>query len=277
MSKFVERAFTLSQSGTPPTEFRIFSRGLNATTKGTFLFDDQAAKQIMGANAPLGVDLPIDLEHLSLGGSERPDAFDARGWFRLALRNGELWAVNVRWTADGAARLANKTQRYISPAFTVGEDMRPIKLLNCALVAAPATHGAPALVAASRSGTVSARLSAEAIASIRKFAAARRSSVSDVLKGALATLTAGVATSAEIEKKIADLVADLGLPKDATPDAILDELKIFLVSPATPNPTGGVAESAPVGDLVNPVNLSADQQKQWLSARAAKRAARRPK
>ena len=102
-----------------------------------------------------GVDLAIDLEHqmLDAAGAD-PTARDARGWFRLALKpDGSLWAVAVSWTPDGAARLSEKRQRYVSPAFTVDRETKRItKVLNCAITAMPATHDTPALVAASETG-----------------------------------------------------------------------------------------------------------------------------
>src|SRR5687768_7283872 len=93
--------------GQPPTEFRLFKAGWNDTQKGAFLFDEAAAKSVMDAYRVWGVDLAIDLEHQMLDGAPHPDptARDARGWAKLEVRNGELWAVNVRWTGDGAARI----------------------------------------------------------------------------------------------------------------------------------------------------------------------------
>lgn len=136
----------------PPAEFRLFKAGENETTKGTFLFDAEAARAVMAAAAQRdGVDYPIDLEHLSLESTDsRGFDPDARGWFQLAVRNGELWAVNVRWTPDGKRRLSERTQRYVSPAFTVDDEDRVTEIVNVALVAMPATHGTPALVAANR-------------------------------------------------------------------------------------------------------------------------------
>jgi phage I-like protein len=137
-------------AGAYPTEFRIFKAGANVTSKGTTIFDEQAAADVMKHYAQKGVDMMIDLEHESTDEPVRPDSRDARGWFNLEVRNGELWAVNVRWTPDGARRLAEKTQRYISPLFYERkEDGRVAWLVNVALVGDPATHGAVPLVAAS--------------------------------------------------------------------------------------------------------------------------------
>jgi len=104
----------------------------------------------MAAATEHGVDCMLDLEHLSLDQESNAYDPDARAWFQLEVRNGELWAVNVRWTDDGARRLREKTQRYISPAFSIDDEGRVTEIVNVALVAMPATHGTPALVAANR-------------------------------------------------------------------------------------------------------------------------------
>lgn len=135
----------------PPSEFRLFVKGWNDTTKGRFLFDDDAAKEVMAAYAAHQVDRMIDLEHLSLDPESKSFDPDARGWCRLEVRDdGSLWAVNVTWTDDGAERLRAKKQRYISPAFDIDpKTKRVTKIINIALTALPATHGTPELVAAS--------------------------------------------------------------------------------------------------------------------------------
>lgn len=133
-----------------PTEFLIFRAGENHSTKGTYLFDDEAARMVMGAYATQGVDLMLDLEHHSLDAPIRQDSADARAWFRLELRGGDLYAVDLRMTPDGARRLAEKTQRYTSPAFFTDENGRITELINVALCAMPATHQAAPLVAASK-------------------------------------------------------------------------------------------------------------------------------
>ena len=140
--------------GQPPAAFRIFARGWNDTEKGRFLFDEKAARDVLESHARLGVDTMIDLEHASLDKLAPNWDPDARGWCRLEVRNGELWAVGVRWTEDGAARLSQKRQRYISPAFAFDPESRRVQSIwNVALVAQPATHSAEALVAASLSVT----------------------------------------------------------------------------------------------------------------------------
>jgi phage I-like protein len=137
----------------PPTEFRLFAYGVNATTHGPVLFDEQAARDVMAAYERHGVDLMIDLGHQSIadGPTARADAGDARGWFKLELRADGLYAYDVRWTPDGERRLREKTQRYISPVVVRDKKTsRAVEIWNVALCAMPAMVGAVPLVAASK-------------------------------------------------------------------------------------------------------------------------------
>lgn len=132
-----------------PSEFCIWHFGANTTRNGyDVVFDSVSARAVMAAYKEHGVDVMIDLEHLSLDDKARNYDPDAVGWCRLEMRGADLWAVDVRWTPDGTRRLSEKTQRYISPAFMLDEQNRPTRLVNIALCAMPATDRIPALVAA---------------------------------------------------------------------------------------------------------------------------------
>lgn len=146
-------ALTISLGDVAPTEFRIFAAGANTTTKGAYLFDEQAARDVMAAYQAHGNDIMLDLEHLSVEDPETSVNFDpdARGWCKLELRNGECWAVHVTWTPDGQSRLSDKRQRYISPVFAFdSKTLRISRILNIAITALPATDHLEPLVAARR-------------------------------------------------------------------------------------------------------------------------------
>jgi len=133
----------------PPSEFRIFKRGVNSSVKGDFLFDDQAAELVMAAYAEHGVELTIDYDHHTLLTGSGVKAISA-GWFGLELRDGDLWACNVRWTPAATAHLEAGEYRYMSPLFN--SDMqtgRIEKVLDVALTNTPALFDIDALVAAS--------------------------------------------------------------------------------------------------------------------------------
>lgn len=133
-----------------PKAWRIFRKGLNTSTKGPVLFDSAAASDVMAEYSAHGADQMMDLEHLSLDRTKPNYDPNARAWYQLQVINGELWAINARFTPDGAQRLASKTQRYISPFFVIDPETRRVKrVINSALTALPASDKPMALVAAS--------------------------------------------------------------------------------------------------------------------------------
>lgn len=140
-----------------PTEFRILRAGANATEKGEFLFDAEAAEAVMAAYTAKGLGkIQIDYEHQSMvappGGGDA--AKPAAGWFRPEVRAGELWATEVAWTARALAMLAPAAgapeYRFFSPVLRFDEDTRRIRSLkNLALTNDPAMDELHPLVAAS--------------------------------------------------------------------------------------------------------------------------------
>jgi hypothetical protein len=137
----------------PPAEFRIFAAGAFETSKGQFIFDKEACSSVLAAHKDQGIDLMLDYDHASLdsGTPDPSQSGKAAGWFDLEVRNGELWAVNVRWTPPAREAIARKEWRYMSPAFKASEDGHVLELLNVALTNMPATKRLTPLVAASAS------------------------------------------------------------------------------------------------------------------------------
>lgn len=171
----------------PPKEFRIFSFGDNRSTRGTFLFDQQAAKDVLAAHKEHGAELALDYEHASLEDPAPPAGAPAAGWYDLELRDDGLWAVNVRWTPRATEYLKNAEYRYLSPAFTADPKTRRVKrLLNVALTNLPAMHDLDPLVAAKAVPYASGRVvnqawdAAAAEGRLRKWASGGSSEKSDV-------------------------------------------------------------------------------------------------
>jgi phage I-like protein len=133
-----------------PTEIRLFKAGANPTRKGTFTFDDRAAELVMAAYAEHGVDVAIDLEHLSLNDKSPNYDPDARGYGRLEMRGGELWLVAIKWNEDGAARIASRRQRFVSPAFSTDDRGRVVEVFNVAITSMPATDFAMPIAASAK-------------------------------------------------------------------------------------------------------------------------------
>ena len=151
-SQPLARAVDAAPDAPLPTEFLLFPAGVSSDVNGrTVVFDERSAELILAHAALHGADFMIDLEHQSIFAFSE-NSKDARGWFRVAVRDGGLWAVDVTWTADGALRLRERRQRYTSPAFLCDERddtgvPRVTSLLNAAICSMPASYGNTALVA----------------------------------------------------------------------------------------------------------------------------------
>lgn len=200
----------------PPTEFRVFRAGQNDTLEGAYYFTEKSAQSVINARADWGAECMVDLEHLSTDKQSPNYDPDARGWFDLELRGGELWAVNVRWTEDGAERLRKKTQKYISPAFYFSESGEIEELFNVALVAMPKTKQATALASAEFKGK---KMDIKALAS-----------VADAL---------GVTTVEELMSALSGLMgmggkpAEAPKPEEKKPEPAPEEPKSMSADPAT--------------------------------------------
>lgn len=283
----ITRAITLAAltSADAPTEFRLFNPGVNETAKGAFLFDAPAADAVMSDYCRWGVDLMIDLEHDSLNDSARSarsDAADALGWFELAVKpDGSLWAVNVRWNAEGQRRLSAKTQRYISPAFSVektddGQE-RIVSIFNAALCAAPATFGTPPLVAANRTPggkpVISFRSPPELRTRLYVLAARRNTTLTALLVEAMRTLDSTVSPTVDAADKLRALVEALGLAPDASRAAVLKAIGDLIDTPtgslAPADAPSNTDPSAAAPDSPPPAQLSANVQRYFDSARAS--------
>jgi len=176
-----------------PREVRLFTRGVNTSTKGAVVFDDAAAAAVLKRAEGHGVDCMIDLEHLSLDTESRAFDPDARGWGKLAVRNGELWLVDIKWTPDGEARLREKRQRYVSPAFSIDEKtQRVTRILNVAITALPATDNAMPLIAANGRSNMDPKLIKEALDALEAGDSAK---ALEILKALIAS-AAGAAEEA---------------------------------------------------------------------------------
>lgn len=137
-----------------PNEFRILASGENGTRNGyTIVFDEESAKSVLAEFDRGGVDLSLDFEHAMADPGVPPSEKRARGWFRPAVRNGELWATEVTWTPTGRAAVEAREFRYTSlwgssaKLDKDGKRRRLLRLVNVALTNTPATLQTLPLVA----------------------------------------------------------------------------------------------------------------------------------
>jgi phage I-like protein len=149
MSDPITLSLSLDDSPTLPGEFRLFAEGFVETTKGTFLFDEEAATSVMAAAKSLGNEFPIDYGHamLSPAPADPAEAGKAAGWFVPEIRDGELWATNVTWTPRATEHLLGREYRYCSPTFEADAAGRVLRLINVALTNLPATKHMTPLMA----------------------------------------------------------------------------------------------------------------------------------
>lgn len=139
----------------PPKAVKLFAMGENRTTKGTFVFDAEAAKSVLAAFAEHGVDLAMDFDH---GALAAPDGRkrDVPGYYRPEVRADGLYAI-PQWTDVGldairpGASGALPEYRYTSPSFSFDpETRRVLRLGPLALTSYPATHHAKPLTLTAR-------------------------------------------------------------------------------------------------------------------------------
>lgn len=137
------------ESDAPPSEFCVFHKGAMRTSKGTFQFSDASALAVMTRAATYGNDFPIDYDHAMHAGIslDPAESGKASGWFKPELRDGELWATNVRWTPKASKMLTDREYRYFSPVFGITEDGEIDCLMSVALTNLPATYGQEPLMA----------------------------------------------------------------------------------------------------------------------------------
>lgn len=121
----------------PPDEFCILRRGWN----DGLLFDDEASASVM---AP-----PIQKE--ALPAYFPTDGGNARGWFRVYPRGGELWAIYVVWSSAAEGHILDRFWHYVSTIV----DKDPVtdrvqRIHSVAVTPDHWPHNAPPLAAACR-------------------------------------------------------------------------------------------------------------------------------
>lgn len=189
--------------GDPPTEIRLFAAGENATTKGAIRFTSRSAKLVEREYVARGVEKFADYEHRSLLPLDRqPEhATDAAAWYRLDVRDGALWATDIRWTPRAAQKVRERELRYFSPAVEIDPKTREVvRFVNFALTNDPATLNLPALVAASEGVPMEEKMMKFADA-MKSCMSAMESGDAEQTKAAMSALKAALAEAMPEEPK----------------------------------------------------------------------------
>lgn len=137
--------------GKAPEAVRLFRAGANETRKGVFLFNEASQASVIAAAKDWGVRLSFDYCHAMLDTWAIDPAASGKsaGSFLLEVRDGDLWAVDIKWTPAAKAAIEAREWLYISPAFNHAEDGAITELINVALTNIPATKNLDPLIALS--------------------------------------------------------------------------------------------------------------------------------
>jgi phage I-like protein len=124
--------------------------GIVESRSGTFVVDRESADAVLASFDEQGVELPVDYEHQTLGGSfaSPTGQAPAAGWIRrLEVVEGEGIFGHVSWTASAAQQLAAREYRYVSPVALVRKsDRKLVALHSAALTNKPAIVGMQPIV-----------------------------------------------------------------------------------------------------------------------------------
>src|SRR5581483_12156907 len=127
------------QGGTPPEWIELIPAGTFSGRDGRGPYRLESPDEVARASAALQMDagLPIDYDHATDLGATAGRPAPAAGWIKeLSARDGALWG-RVEWTPHGAAALATKEYRYVSPVFEHDANGVVVRLLRAALTNNP--------------------------------------------------------------------------------------------------------------------------------------------
>lgn len=149
-----------------PIAFRIWRAGDNTTDHCPTFFSERSAALLLEQQARRGNRFSIDVNHLSLDKTAPLENQRAVGWFDIAVRDGELWAVNVEWTDTVREGVTKKPPewKFHSPAYDVDPiTFEVLSLTNLALTNNPATWAVTALASCGASQSGHSRMKLEDI------------------------------------------------------------------------------------------------------------------
>jgi phage I-like protein len=108
-------------------------------------FRNTSPDKIVAAFNKYGLSLPVDYEHATEKKAPVGDEAPAAGWITsLENRAGAIWG-KIEWTPRGAASLASKEYRFISPAFLMSKVGEIFELVSAGLTNKPALTQLPQL------------------------------------------------------------------------------------------------------------------------------------
>lgn len=187
-----------------PNEIKILPVGMVKSQKGDFYVDEESYSLMKEDMESHGVDIVIDYEHQTLKDCQAP----AGGWIKKLEYTPDAIVAKVEWTPRAKQYLSDKEYRYLSPVvLTRKTDRKAVRLHSLALTNTPAIDDMFPII------NSSARILDE-------------DDENEVKKENGEEKTAGADHYANEVKRIdlQKLKELLGLPADATEEAVMNEL-----------------------------------------------------
>lgn len=140
----------------PPTELVLFEAGINETTKGDLLFDEESVRRTREAYEDKGQErLPWDYDHGMMSFISSAETGKAAGWWSPEWRDdGSMVAADIEWTPAADKGIRDKEWLYYSPAVELlpsgldeSDPMRVVRVINAAITNLPATKNQRPMVA----------------------------------------------------------------------------------------------------------------------------------
>jgi len=183
-----------------------------------------------------GADIPIDYDHQSIHSAGNGQPAIAAAWIsQLEARNGEVWG-RVTWTDRGAAHVAKREYRYLSPVFLHGaKDGRVSRLETVALTNQP--NLLLTAIASRRIGEEAQPPTRGEDMDLKKTLSGILGLSPDSTDDTVAAKVQGLVTAAHSAN--AGLVAiakAVEAPDDAAPGVIADQVRAVASRAATPDP-----------------------------------------
>jgi phage I-like protein len=208
-SRAVEKAVTVAA----PEWIELLPAGRFNTRDGRGPFVLENPDAVVAATLALRMEagLPIDYDHATDFGAPHGAPAPAAGWIReLAVRDGAIWG-RVEWTVAGAAQVAGREYRYVSPVFEFSkDDNRVTRILRAALTNNPALYGT-AIASRMNPRTAEAEKDGKGASMASQ---GKQAMTAEELRAALATHL-GLADDASCEEILAAVSAQVAAHDDA--------------------------------------------------------------
>lgn len=144
--------------------------------RGPYRLEDAAEVAATTQKLRMDAGIPIDYDHATDFAAPEGRPAPAAGWIKeLTGREGALWG-RVEWTQHGAAALATKEYRYISPVFEHDADGVIVRLLRAALTNNPNLY-LKAIAAQAQGACINEATNSSAVAACNQSREARQTEI----------------------------------------------------------------------------------------------------